>query len=197
MENNSEVNLLEIGRWIGQGQAFGLVASKCSAAQAQCLQAIREERHNESLGLTWDEFCRRHLGISRSYADQLIRNLRQFGSAYFRLSQILHISDTAYREIADAVTAESIEVGGESIPLVPENTARIRAAVAQLRADLQAARARRPAGAIDSLRSRLDDCFKEMADMARESRDPGERGRLRELVEHSRKRLDLIPVVSK
>ncbi len=191
---NSEPNVLDIGRWIGQGQAFGLVASKCSAAQAQCLQTIREERHFETLGMTWEEFCREHLGISRSYADQLIRNLQQFGTAYFRLSQILHISDTAYREISGAVSTEAIEVNGESIALEPRNAGRIRAAVAKLRAELRAERQHRPAHVLSNLRGRLDGCFREMADLARGPFDPAEMEKFRELVAHARRRLDLIPV---
>ncbi len=194
MANDSENDVLDIGRWIGQGQAFGLVASKCSAAQAQCLQTIREEGHYQALDLTWDEFCRRHLGISRSYADQLIRNLQQFGSAYFRLSQILHISDAGYREIAAAVTAESIVVDGETIPLIPENAARIRKAVAQLRSELRTAQARRPAHALYNLRTRIDNCFREMGDIARGPFEPGDMEKLRELLEHIRRRLELIPL---
>jgi hypothetical protein len=194
MESNSDTAVFDLGRCIGQGQAFGLVASKCSAAQAQCLQSIREQRHYETLGLTWEEFCRQHAGISRSYADQLIRNVKQFGEDYFRLSQILHISETAYREVSGAVTAGSIELDGESIPIVPENAARIRQAVAQLRGDLHQARANRPTGAIMSLQGLLDTCFNQMADIARISLDPAEQAGLRGLSQYSLRKLKLIPV---
>jgi hypothetical protein len=191
-EANPENALLDLGRSIGQGQALSFLASKCSSAQAECLQSIREQKHYETLGLTWEEFCRRHLGISRSYADQLIRNLQEFGATYFRLSKILHISEAAYREIAAAVTADAIEIDGENIAIVPENAARIRQTLAQLRSDLHKARANRPAGAITSLQSRLDACFQEMTGIARVSLDLGEQAGLRALVEYSRRKLQHI-----
>jgi hypothetical protein len=193
MEKTSENTALDIGRTIGQGQAFGLLASKCSAAQAQCLQAIREQRHFEALGLTWEDLCRNQLGISRSCADQLIRNFQEFGEAYFRLSRILHISDTTYREISSAVTGETIEIDGEAIPILPENATRIRRGIAQLRAGLQrAARSNHPRGAIILLHDRLDQCFREISELARISTDPGEQAALRGLVTYSRRKLSLI-----
>jgi hypothetical protein len=137
MQSDLPTDTLGLGRWIGQSQAFGLIASKCSAAQAQCLQSIRGNRLYESLGVTWEDFCAQHAGISRAYADQLIRNLEEFGDAYFRLSEILHISEPAYRAISPAIHGDAIEFEGQTIPLVPENAARIRQAVARLRADLK------------------------------------------------------------
>ncbi len=194
MESQSSPDVYAIGRRIGQGQAFALVASKCDAAQAQCLQVIRDERQFEALGLTWDAFCQRELGISRSHADHLIRNLKEFGSAYFRLSQILRISDTAFREIADAVTEESVEIDGERVPLLPANAPRIRAGIARLRAELKSARSQRPAHTLSTLRARLDHCCREIHDIARGQLDSDEQEKLRDLIEHARRRLDLIPL---
>src|SRR5437879_865637 len=147
-ENNSPANGLDLGCSLGRSQAFGLVASKCSAAQAQCLLAIREQRQYQALGLSWEEFCSRHAGISRSYADQLIRNLKEFGETYFRLSEILHLPEAAYRQIAGAVDGEILEIEGERIPIVPENAARIRKSITRLRSDLELARAGRPTAPI-------------------------------------------------
>jgi hypothetical protein len=76
--------LFDAGAWIGRQQAFALIGSKCSAAQAQCLREIRESRTYEKIGVTWDEFCPRYAAISRSKADDLIRRLDEFGQAYFR-----------------------------------------------------------------------------------------------------------------
>ena len=58
--------LVNAGAWIGRQQAFALIGTKCSAAQAQCLREIRESHAYEKLGVTWDEFCPRYAAISRS-----------------------------------------------------------------------------------------------------------------------------------
>jgi len=42
---------LDLGNWLGRGQAFSLIANKCSAAQAQCLKNIRGQGACKSLGL--------------------------------------------------------------------------------------------------------------------------------------------------
>jgi hypothetical protein len=192
-KKNSPAGSLDLGCLLGRSQAFGFVASKWNAAQAQCLLDIREQRHFQALGLTWEEFCGRYAGVSRSYADQIIRNLKEFGEVYFRLSEILHISETAYRQIAGAVDGDAIEIEGERIPIVPENAARIRKHIARLRADLDQARAARPPDSIISLRTRLDECLQEMARFARVSRDPGGQAALRGLIEYSIRILRQIP----
>ncbi len=50
-----------------------------------------------------DEFCKDHAGITRVYADKLIKQLEEFGPNYFHLSQLVRISPEAYRLIAPAV----------------------------------------------------------------------------------------------
>jgi len=184
-------NSLDLGCLLGRSQAFGFVASKCSAAQAQCLLTIREQRQFETLGLSWEEFCGQHAGVSRSYADQLIRNLKEFGEVYFRLSEILHISETAYRAIAANIEGDTIEIDGERVSIVPENAARIRKHIARLRSDLD--RVSRQPGSIISLRTRLDECFQEMTRLTRVSLDPGEQAALRGLIEYSIRNLRQIP----
>ena len=39
----ADVALLELGVVLGQNQAFGVVAGRCSAAQAQTIRRLREE----------------------------------------------------------------------------------------------------------------------------------------------------------
>ncbi|HUI80868.1 MAG TPA: hypothetical protein VLY24_23240 [Bryobacteraceae bacterium] len=34
----------DLGTWLGRKQAFGLMAGKCSAADAECLRNIREQK---------------------------------------------------------------------------------------------------------------------------------------------------------
>ena len=53
----------------------------------------------KALNLTWDEFCQQHAGASRAHIDEMIRQLKEFGAAYFRLSEIIRISPQSYRMI--------------------------------------------------------------------------------------------------
>ena len=89
--------MLELGTWLGRHQAFGLIANKCSAADAECLREIRENKHYRALGLTWEEFCSRHTGIDRKTADRIVERLEEFGEAYFNLSQLIPIQPARFR----------------------------------------------------------------------------------------------------
>jgi len=44
---------------MGRKQAFASLAGGCSAADAECLRQMREQRKYRALGLTWAEFCKR------------------------------------------------------------------------------------------------------------------------------------------
>ena len=177
----------DLGAWIGRGQAFSFVANHCSAAQAECLTRIRKDGLYKALNLTWDEFCKQHAGASRAHADEIIRRLEEFGAAYFRLSEIIRISPQSYRAMQAAVKGEAIEVGGESIPITPENAPRIRQAIGALRAELrstQAAQARYSLG-ITQLQARLDACFDDMSSLSLRPLDVGERAALQGLIRYT------------
>lgn len=123
---------LELGMWVGRQQAFGMIAAKASAAQAQCLKRIKDGAEYKSLGLTWEQFCDQHVGISRASADRIIGNFEEFGAAYFALSAVTRISPTTYRLIASAVDESTVEIDGEKIPITKANAARISEAVTSL-----------------------------------------------------------------
>jgi hypothetical protein len=133
---NSSDQSISGGLWAGRYQAFALMASKCNLARAECLQHMREERVFQELGLSWDEFCKRYAGISRPNADRLIHQLQEFGEDYFRLSEIVAISDAAYRQIAPRIEGDTIDLGGEPIAIIPENAAKIRAGIRTLRDEI-------------------------------------------------------------
>jgi hypothetical protein len=128
----------DLGQWLGRRQAFGLVAGRCSAADAECIRRIREDKLYRSSASDWTEFCEKELHMSRSNADRLIRLLEKFGPEYFHISQITRIPPEQYRAIAPAVANGCVTVNGDAIPLTIENSERIAAAVSTLR---QAARA--------------------------------------------------------
>ena len=81
MEQNETLNtanaqadgaaMLELGTWLGRHQAFALISSKCSAADAECLRQIRDNKYYKAIGLSWEDFCGRHAGVDRKTADAL------------------------------------------------------------------------------------------------------------------------------
>ena len=121
--------LLEVGTWIGRHQAFGLIANKCSAADAACLREVRDKKHYRALGLTWEEFCSRHTGIDRRTADRIVERLEEFGEAYFNLSQLIPIHPPGFRDLASSVSGNTIELDGQKIPITPDHAPQIIEAV--------------------------------------------------------------------
>jgi hypothetical protein len=83
MDNSS---ILEAGALTGRQQAFAMIASKCTYAQAVCLKQIHDTRAYEKLDLTWEQYCSQHAGVGRTAAEAIIKRLDEFGEAYFRLT---------------------------------------------------------------------------------------------------------------
>jgi hypothetical protein len=122
-----------LGVMLGSRRAFAAVAGRCSAADAECLRRIRDEKLYLRRTESWDEFCPNQLGLSRSQANRIIRNLEEFGPDYFEIAQLTRITPAEYRAIAPAVRGQAVHVNGEAIALIPENCDRVAAAIAQLR----------------------------------------------------------------
>ena len=124
---------LELGTWMGRKQAFASLAGGCSAANAECLRQMRHERRYRTLGLSWEEFCKQRIGITRQHADRVIRWLEEFGPQYFRLAQATGITPEEYRRIAGSVNEKGLAHAGELIPITTEDAPRLIAAVEELR----------------------------------------------------------------
>ena len=129
----TENTLAAAARLLGQREAFGLVAGRCSAAEATCLRDLREGKQYLAMSETWEDFCLQHLHMARTSADRIIRLLDEFGPGYFELAQLVRIPPDAYRSIAPAMKDGLLHVDGEDIALIPENAAKVAAAVAALR----------------------------------------------------------------
>ncbi len=125
--------LLEVGVALGQNHAFGLIAGRCSAAQAEGLRRLHEEKLYKRCTEKWDDFCPRFLNISRAEADRTIRLWEEFGAAYFELSQLTRVSPETFRAIAPAIQGGALHYQGEAIELNSENSRRVAAVVAKLR----------------------------------------------------------------
>src|ERR1700694_133363 len=181
--------LLNLGTWLGRHQAFGLIANQCSAGDAECLKIMRESEEYKKLGLSWEEFCLVHAGVSRVYADRLIHYLEEFGTNYFRIAELMQISAETYRLVADSVGDDGMQVNGETIPINRANRRKILAAVRARRTNAEPKAARQPK--VATARKRIDGFFSEVRAIAETSAQRAElivlldraRGELTSLIE--------------
>jgi len=141
--------VLELGIALGQRRAFAMVAGRCSAAQAECLRKIRDEKIYLKFAPNWDEYCERHLMMSKRTADRAIGLLKKHGALYFETAALTAISPAEYARIEHAIQRDGIHVGSEVIALIPGNASRAVDAVAQLQAESNASEAARPAAPIE------------------------------------------------
>jgi hypothetical protein len=128
--------ILELGVVLGQSHAFGLVAGRCSAAQAESIRRLREEKLFKRCCEKWEDFCPQYLKMSRAEADRIIRLIEEFGPTYFELSQLTRVSAETYRAIAPAIENGVLYFNGEAIPLDADNSRKVAAAVAEMRSAL-------------------------------------------------------------
>src|SRR5205809_5911682 len=135
---NAKKSLVNLGVWMGRHQAFGLIANRCSAADAECLKAIHDSGDYKELGVTWDEFCEKHAGMSRVHADQHIHCFEEYGENYRRFAEMMALSPVTFRLIGAAVSDKGLAFEGGHIPLAPENREQIATAVKALRKEAKA-----------------------------------------------------------
>jgi hypothetical protein len=124
---------LRLGRLLGRHEALSAVAARCSAAGAEQLKEIRDEKLYLECYSDFDEFCAKELHMSRANVNRIIHLLEQFGPNYFEIAQFTRISPATYRAIAPAIQDGSLQVNGEAIALIPENADKVAAAVAEMR----------------------------------------------------------------
>ena len=148
MSDNQQV--LELGIMLGQRRAFGLVAGRCSAAQAECLRKVRDEKTYLKFASTWDEFCVRQLKIGKRTADRAIALLKKHGALYFETAALTGITPAEFERIAQAIQRDGIHAGSDVIALIPENAARAVDAVARLQAEAAAAQSAEPAASVEA-----------------------------------------------
>jgi len=130
---NKLEDAVDLGTWVGRKQAFSLIAGRCSAADAECLRQMRGKKAYRALGLNWDTFCHERLGISRSSADLIVRQLDEFGPAFFTLAQVMQITAQEYRRLGVAARGNVLLHAGEEILIEAENGPRLLAAIEELR----------------------------------------------------------------
>ena len=127
---------LELGKVLGQSLAFGIVAGRCSAAQAAALRQVRGEKIYKRFGLTWREFCPKHLKMSGTQADEIVRLLDEFGPEYFEHTESVRISGDTYRLVAPFIQEKALRVEGEVLEL---NSANVQEVARRVRDSRRAA----------------------------------------------------------
>jgi hypothetical protein len=146
---------LDLGRVLGQRRAFAAVGGRCSAAHAQLLRRIHDEKLYLPVAGSWREFCGAYLAISRRHADYLIGLLKRFGPIYFELAQLVGLSVKQYLVIEPAIREDSLIVDGAAISVIPENAPKILEAVSRLLNESHSTR--RPQPRPESFRERVAD----------------------------------------
>lgn len=147
---------IELGKWMGRREAFGAIAGRCSAAEIESLRQIRDGRLYQQMNLTWEEFCARQLHASKRTVDREISYLRRFGPAFFTLRQLARISIREYALIAGQISQEGVNVDGNVVALIPENSAALAGAVGTLlQRSEPAAPASPPAAPFDTVLQRF------------------------------------------
>ena len=137
MENEIS-EALDLGIVLGQNQALGLIAGRCSAAQAEGLHRLRTEKLYKRIIDDWSDFCPQYLRMSSSQADRIIKLWEEFGAGYFEVAQLTRVSPETYRAIEPAVENGVLNLNGEQIELTLENSRKVAAAVAEVRRSLPA-----------------------------------------------------------
>lgn len=125
-------NAIDLGMWIGRRQALATVAGGCSAADAKCLRALREQKKYRLLGMNWEQFCKEKLGMSRSAADQIIALEKELGSAYFTFAQVTGATPDQFRQLRPAISGQKLLHAGEEIPIDAEHAPQLSVAMADL-----------------------------------------------------------------
>ena len=191
--SSAESGELRLGTLLGRNQAFGLMAARCSAADAETLRQIRDERAYRAVAKGWVEFCNKHLGMSHTHANRIIGYLEEFGHEYFEIAQFTGISPESYRSIAGAVRDHALHHDGQVIALLPENTEKLARAVEQMRQRAQPSSGKRPsspAERVAALEKRLSQLASDIAELARMEPAPETRRRLAAVVIAARQKLE-------
>jgi len=156
MKQQKPDGVLELGTWLGRKQAFASLAGGCSAADAECLRQMRDQKQHRELSLSWAEFCKQRIGMSRQYADRLIGRLEEFGPQYFRLAQATGITVEEYRRIAGSIGEKGLAHAGELIPITAEDAPRLIAAVEELKRKVELEGAKREVEKMDAAIEKMD-----------------------------------------
>ena len=132
-------DVFTLGTWLGRKQALGLIAGRCTVAELECLIEVYEKKLYLSLEDSWEDYCRKRLGIGRRTADRLIRTYREQGPLLAKLNCFTRIQPREYRLFSAMLTEDGLVFDGDVIPLEPGNAPRLAEAVDAVRHEAAAA----------------------------------------------------------
>jgi len=181
---------LELGRVLGQRRAFAAVGGRCTAAHAQLIRRIHDERLYLPLADTWEEFCGSSLAITRRHADRIIALLNRFGPVFFEISELVGISPREYLEIEPTIRKHCVVTNGEPISLVPDKAPEFIESLRVVLSNSRQNKTRRLTPQV--LRKRACKLANLLVELYRESGDETERRFLREAAGEIRGVLDRI-----
>ena len=130
--DGADAQSIELWQWMGRREAFSLIAGRCSAADIEIIRRIKEEKLYARMNCSWSEFCARHLHVARRTVDKEIAYLHAFGPAFFTIRQLTHVRIKDYRAIAEHITEQGVNLDGNVVALLPENSQPLAAAVEEL-----------------------------------------------------------------
>jgi len=133
MEPIQNMDVFNLGTWLGRKQAFGLMASRCTVGEIECLVEVYDSKMYLAIEPTFEAYCKNHLGISGRTATRLINQYKQQGPNLARLNSFTRIRPSEYRLFAAALTEEGLSFNGETIPLEPENAPKLAQAADAIR----------------------------------------------------------------
>ena len=135
MESTQNMDVFNLGTWLGRKQAFGLIASRCTVAEIECLVEVYDGKRYLAIEPTFEAYCKNHLGITARTANRLINQYKQQGPELAKLNSFTRIRPSEYRLFAAALTEEGLSFNGETIPLEPENAPKLAQAADAIRSE--------------------------------------------------------------
>jgi len=139
-QQTREQLIAECHEVIGRVQANDLMAKFANVSSLVWMKQIKESKLYKDLPSvgTWERFCN-YLGLSRQKVDADLLNLQVFGEEFLLTCQQLSVGYRDLKKLRKSLTsgemvidAEYVVIGEEKIPLNPEHTEDLQAAIENL-----------------------------------------------------------------
>lgn len=141
LKRRQKETLARVNQYIGRIQATEMVSRMATVSKAMWLKEMKESRDYLSVGddengvKDWESFCN-HLGISRRKADEDILNLTALGEECLETCSRIGVGYRELRKLRQlthdgtiTLDTNTIEIGGELIPLTLEHKDDLQAAL--------------------------------------------------------------------